>query len=338
MGTFAGFAGEKNIPDNKKEEFEKALIKILNYGGMMSLEPVRMYNKEVGLISPVQLGEDGTVTFHYNYFEDDSWEDAGYCEKGLWSNKVGSAEFNDVMMTAYTLYEFYNEAYGYASLGNEPAPYLECYIGWINHLLKTEFSMMARRNIWELFETENIRRSRIEYSRSLSYDDAQHIVPDSLKWAAPVTELADMYLISEGYEDFIAFSEAFPEYKAEIKEAKQCLKEYFGEEGQEEKFTELLGLLSKSMSERQQETGPLKRSLRAVRNYRHAILYFWLRKYLGNVSGRFGGILKTDYILMSTFFRLIHRNSFLKRIKHGRFLLNPLKRHRSWCKIRISLI
>ena len=53
MGTFGGYTGSMSISDKKKEEFTKNLLKLLNYGGMMQLDEVCLYGKEITLIKPV---------------------------------------------------------------------------------------------------------------------------------------------------------------------------------------------------------------------------------------------------------------------------------------------
>ena len=51
MGTFGGYTGSMSISDKKKKEFTKNLLKLLNYGGMMQLDKVCMYGKEIGFLT-----------------------------------------------------------------------------------------------------------------------------------------------------------------------------------------------------------------------------------------------------------------------------------------------
>ena len=99
MGTFGSYTGSMKISEEKKETFVRQVEKILNYGGMMQFEQISMYGHEMGLLKPIELYPGGKVRFHYNYFEDDAWETAGFDgeEAYFWSQKIGSAEFCDVV-------------------------------------------------------------------------------------------------------------------------------------------------------------------------------------------------------------------------------------------------
>ena len=75
MGTFGGYTGSMNIPEEKREEFAGQVAKVLNYGGMMQFEIISMYGHEMGLLKPIKLYPGGRIRFHFNYFEDEGWED-----------------------------------------------------------------------------------------------------------------------------------------------------------------------------------------------------------------------------------------------------------------------
>ena len=77
MGTFASYTGEMNIPEEKRNDFRKQMMKLLNYGGMMNPEQVSMFGRKLFLLNPVELSEETYVNFWYNYFEESSWERAG---------------------------------------------------------------------------------------------------------------------------------------------------------------------------------------------------------------------------------------------------------------------
>ena len=78
MGTFGGYYGNCHIDDEKKEVFNEQMAKILNYGGMMDYEEVKIYGQKIGLLKPFALNGNASTCFFYNYFEDDSWETAKY--------------------------------------------------------------------------------------------------------------------------------------------------------------------------------------------------------------------------------------------------------------------
>lgn len=78
MGIFGGYTGSMHIPEEKKDEFAGQVAKILNYGGMMQFESISMYGHDMALLKPIELYPGGKVYFHFNYFEDDVWETAGF--------------------------------------------------------------------------------------------------------------------------------------------------------------------------------------------------------------------------------------------------------------------
>ncbi len=100
------------IPEESREEFTRDVMKLLNYGGMMQFETVRLHGKEIHLLKPVELDKNDYAEFHYNYFEDDVWERAEYDANSgvLRSGQVGEAQFRNVIAAAYLLQEKYINA------------------------------------------------------------------------------------------------------------------------------------------------------------------------------------------------------------------------------------
>ena len=140
MGTFGGYTGQTYIKEEQKEQFTRQIMKILNYGGMMSFEAINMYGSELGLLIPAKIFSGGECRIWYNYFEDTSWETAGFnaSDCDFWSNKIGSQEFDDVVTAANFLYEVYDGNPGFVEINGETVHSTE-YVGWINHLLGTGF-------------------------------------------------------------------------------------------------------------------------------------------------------------------------------------------------------
>ena len=118
MGKYLGYYGDRTIPENKREEFTRRVLTILNQGGMMDLEEVSMFGKKIWLMKPLQIqpGQE-SLTFCYNYFENDIWETASYrpgtCR--FYTNKVGWRQFDLVCSAVYVLHEFYAESFGMAN-------------------------------------------------------------------------------------------------------------------------------------------------------------------------------------------------------------------------------
>lgn len=90
-GAYAVYQGKKGINERDQIAFSRQMVKILNYGGMMSFDVVYALDHEIGLLRPAKLYPGGKTVFYYNYFEDESWELAEYDSKtcSLWTEKVG---------------------------------------------------------------------------------------------------------------------------------------------------------------------------------------------------------------------------------------------------------
>lgn len=199
MGTFAGYTGKMDIPEEKRECFGRRMMKLLNYGGMMQFEKASLFGHELFLLSPVEVSSEGKVDFWYNYFEERNWENAGFYVKDsiFYSNKIGSCEFNDVILAAYMLYEMYDESPGFAKCNGEIIN-PQFYGGWLNHILGTRFTMKKRYNLWEA--AEHIAFSGSDYDSPFSRKELRNLIPDELLKAAGGTELSDLLYIIYGTE------------------------------------------------------------------------------------------------------------------------------------------
>lgn len=198
MGTFADYSGEMDIPEEKRDCFGQQILKILNYGGMMQADKVRLFDRELVLLKPLELSGEGKVVFWYNYFEERSWERAGFNvnDSTFYSNKISGCEFGDVILAAYMLYEMYIETPGFAVCNGEVVDPRH-YGGWLNHILGTEFSMEKRYNLWE--NAEYIAFSRMAYADPFPISELKNLISDEFKTAGG-TELADLLYIIYGTE------------------------------------------------------------------------------------------------------------------------------------------
>lgn len=222
MGTFACYTGKTNIAEEKRKCFGQHMMKILDYGGMMRLEQVFLFDCELFLLSPVELSGEGKADFRYNYFEERSWENAGFDVNNstFYSNKIGECEFGDVILAAYMLYEMYDEAPGFANCNGEIID-PQFYGGWLNHILGTEFSMKKRYNLWE--NAEHIAFSRIDHSAPFSRAELRCLIPDKLLKFAGGTELSDLLYILYGTET-LELNHAVPaSYPDDVYQCKKAL-------------------------------------------------------------------------------------------------------------------
>lgn len=252
MGTFGSYRGSMKIAEEKKEIFSRQVAKILNYGGMMQFEQISMYGHKMGLLKPVELYPGGTVRFHYNYFEDDAWETAGFdAEKTyFWSEKIGGDEFCDVVTAVHVLYELYDENPGFAEVNGDFIN-SRFYAGWLNHLLGTNFSVKKRFRLWKNFEAYALPRVG-DYSDPSSRI-LMDMIPQGLRYAACGVEFADLMNIMKGTE-MLTEDEVVPgTYPADVYGCKKAIKAFLETDlNDESKMVQRIWeLVKKSKAERE---------------------------------------------------------------------------------------
>ena len=241
MGTFASYHGSSFIPEELREQFSEQMMKILNYGGMMEFEEVKIYGHKIALLKPVKIYPGGEIDFYFNYFEDDSWETAGFDanKAELWSNKIGSREFNSVMLAAYTLYELYDSNPGFA-LENDDIIDAYYIVAWINHLLGTKYTLEKRiTRLWELAENYVLSDDE-KSSGALSYSELMRMIPEKLLKAAGGLDLADLCYIINGTTNLENSDVKQGTYPADILECKNRIRRYFENKNSEEALWDLL--------------------------------------------------------------------------------------------------
>lgn len=140
MGIFASLAKNPNaqLPAEKKDEFKERMIELLDRGGMMKVEPYTLYGQRYAVLRRLRGNEP--INFYYNYFDDDTSEDASFNTKELyaWSNKLVGANFYKVMLAAYALEGLY---YSGINVVDDNADFIsgDYYIGWINSIFNESF-------------------------------------------------------------------------------------------------------------------------------------------------------------------------------------------------------
>ena len=251
MGTFASYTGKMDIPEEKRNCFGKQMMKILNYGGMMHLEEVSMFDHKLLLLSPLELSKQGVVYFWYNYFEERSWEDAGFNanDSTFYSCKIGTCEFNRVILAVYMLYEMCVETPGFAKCNGEFLnPWF--YGGWLNHILGTEFSAEKRYNLWE--NAEHIAFSRLDYDDPFSMLELDKMISSGFEVAGG-TELADLLYIIYGTETLETDRIVPGSYPDDVYQCKKALIN-FREIAGDNFFEHLLRFLQMDRSKREKNT------------------------------------------------------------------------------------
>lgn len=162
MGTFINIIDKsQGIPKEKQEEFKERLITLFRQGGMMEQQIQSLFGKKIITINPVKYDENQDIDFFYNYFEDDTWENAGFIGKSchIYSNKVGTSYFNFVMESAYVLESLYSDGDFVVCENNEPLIQDErnC-LSWINFLFNEHYTWKSWDSIkvWNLVKDDDI--------------------------------------------------------------------------------------------------------------------------------------------------------------------------------------
>lgn len=68
MGTFAEYIGTMDIPENRRAEYARQMLRLLHAGGMMSVDEVGLFGHRIRLPYPPELDETGRAWGCYNYF------------------------------------------------------------------------------------------------------------------------------------------------------------------------------------------------------------------------------------------------------------------------------
>ena len=216
----------------------------------MQFEEISMYGHDMGLLKPVEMYPGGKVHFHYNYFEDDAWETADFDANDayLWSNKIGGAEFCDVITAAYTLYEVYDKEPGFAEIDGEIITTSKI-VGWLNHILGTDFSMKKRFSLWRNAEDLALKHMDRDCEEVLSYSDLMEFIPYELRYAAGGLEFTDLLYIINGTESLTEAEVKEGTYPDDILKCKRALESYL-EEAKEDAVDRLWELLKKNRESR----------------------------------------------------------------------------------------
>lgn len=176
MGTFIGTFGNNSIPPEKREEFTDRVLEILYQGGMMYREHIRIYGKQLCLLLPYSVGENGSLCVDFNYFENDAWESAVYDPEtaALYTGKVGSCEFNAVLSAGNVLREFYTEERCMAEIDEKPFDATQ-YIGWLNFLFGESYTNERITDLYRIYELLPEDQKNTDLLKLLREEDAESV-------------------------------------------------------------------------------------------------------------------------------------------------------------------
>ena len=266
MGSFARYNGSYQIPEEQRALFAEQMRRVLDLGGMMDTRRLELFGQRLVLLRPIremkeetiqcndddiwpfQAQKKGAIYFDYNYFEDECWGSGGFTPKeaSLYSDKVGNGEFSDTITAAYMLYELYDPDYGCAEKDGifvEPSRR----IGWLNHILGTQFPLGKRGELWACMEHEACS----ECGRKPDIHMVAGLLAKGLALdAVDDTEFRDLVNVMSGTADLTEDSVKNGTYKADVLKCKQALMRFFEENSDSEL---LWKLLEKDYGQRERE-------------------------------------------------------------------------------------
>lgn len=198
MGTFAEYIGTMDIPEDRRAEHARRMLRLLHAGGMMSVDEVGLFGHRIRLLYPPELDETGRAWGCYNYFEDNFWESWGLnADKGTFSsNKLGGGAFRTAVLAGYVLTALYSRSYGIVTVDGSYVR--ECrLIGWINGVLGTQYTDWRSTQLWEI-ERLLHKDGCDEYNKDLT--GLIHDVPT----VSADLEQVESYIAARFFEEFYA--------------------------------------------------------------------------------------------------------------------------------------
>ena len=182
MGTFINNIGNTDIPEDKWEEFEEHITKIFNIGGSMSVSIVQIFDKTIHLIEPPKkvtikdaYDEEYTlIRAGFNYFEEDTWESAGYNvnKHFVYSGKVGYKHHFYMMLAAHLLQEIYSGENCLTSAFNNTYKT----VAWLNYLFDENYNLPMREDFFHIYKILK------DYERYIQEQDVSYIMNNVVEY------------------------------------------------------------------------------------------------------------------------------------------------------------
>lgn len=198
MGTFADYIGEMDIPEDRRAEYARQMLRLLHAGGMMSVDEVGLFSHRIRLLYPPELDETGRAWGCYNYFENEFWESWGLnADRGTFSsNKIGGGAFRTAVLAGYVLTALHSRSYGIVTVDGSYVCERRL-IGWINGVLGTQYTNQRATQLWEIEKLLH-KDDCGEYNKDLT--GLIHDVPT----ACADPEQVESYIAACFFEEFYA--------------------------------------------------------------------------------------------------------------------------------------
>lgn len=144
--------GIVRIPEDKKAEFNRHILRILDVCGIRKTERIALGGQKITVVRKPEPDEKGMVCFDYSIFEKKKRKTASYymntCE--LMTPDRGSDEFGVVMNMIMVMQESYSEEPCYFMYKDRPCS-VEAYALVIREVLGISLRFPNRSKIWDMF-------------------------------------------------------------------------------------------------------------------------------------------------------------------------------------------
>ena len=293
MGKYVWYSGAADYPLEKRKRIKENILKMLDAGGMMQIESVKNNNHELYVLSKPEKDQNNRILWNFNYFEDDMWEAASLdCNNlQIYSNKVGNAEYKDVMLALYMLEELEDSDIGF-TMCNGDIVSEEKYVGWINQILGTNYSFRKRFNLWENMEWY-IENEKCE-EMHISMNELFELIPKNLRYAAGGTELADLLWIINGTSSLLPKNVESNSYAYDIWKCQRAIQEIFIKDLEDEE-EKILSLLQMPRNRRRSVMDPVMKKLAKFTLFLPArIILFLYTEFTGDNFWEIWSAIKSD--------------------------------------------
>ena len=213
MGTFAEYIGAMDVPEDRRAEYARQMLRLLHAGGMMSVDEVGLFGHRIRLLYPPEPDEVGRAWGCYNYFENDFWESWGLnADKGTFSsNKLGGGAFRTAVLAGYVLTALSCRSYGIVTVDGSYVRERR-FIGWTNGVLGTQYTNQRATQLWEIEKLLH-KDGCEEYNKNLT--GLIHDVPTACANLEQVESYIAARFFEEFYEDMSAEAEDAAVYRKE---------------------------------------------------------------------------------------------------------------------------
>ena len=143
--------GEPKIPEDKREEVNQAVLRILHYCGIRKEKKVQAGTGEFTVVEKPVPDADGMITFDYSIYENRMYEPCTYDTKTCAINvkKCGLSEYGLVINMLYTLLESYGNGSCYF-VADRHLSNVSAYMAMTSTVLGRKLINTARGNVFDV--------------------------------------------------------------------------------------------------------------------------------------------------------------------------------------------